>query len=87
MTRPWDDEERCCFGYVMAEVRKWQEAGRSGYNMPVLRGELLERLEKLADNWTREHCTCCDGTGKCTDGYDKWDCVACEPKHPSNVDA
>ena len=87
MPRPLHDEELFCFGYVMAEVRKWQEEGRLGFCLPVLRGELLDRLERLSDEWTREHCTCCDGTGKCTDGYDKWDCAACEPLHPSNADA
>ena len=87
MARPWNEEERACFEYVMATVRKWQEEGRSGFSLPVLRGELLDRLEKVTDEWWREKCACCDGTGRCTDGYDKWDCAACEPKHPSNVDA
>lgn len=53
MGRPLNDEEIYCFGCVIAEVRKWQEEGRLGFCLPVLRGELLDRLEKLADNWTR----------------------------------
>ena len=87
MARAWSDEERFCFGYVMGVVRKWQEEGRNGFSLPVLQGELLDRLERVSDEWEREHCTCCDGTGKCTDGYDKWNCAACEPLHPENIDA
>lgn len=34
---------------VLIEVKRWQESGRNGFCMPVLRGELLSNLEKLAN--------------------------------------
>ena len=68
-----------CFEYVLAVVRKWQEEGRSGFSLPVLKGESLNRLEAVSDAWVRDKCSWCHGTGKLGDGYDEWDCAHCEP--------
>jgi hypothetical protein len=37
---------------VIAEVKKWQENGRNGFCMPVLRGSTLENIEKLIHQGT-----------------------------------
>jgi hypothetical protein len=75
-------EEEACLMAVLGEVRKWQAGGRFGYSLPVIRGELLERLEKLSDKVTRDKCTRCSGKGE----HENMRCVACEPLHPSNMD-
>jgi hypothetical protein len=74
-----DDEEMDCFEYILAEVRRWQENGKNGFSLPVIQPPLLNRLEVISDRWIRDNCTCCGGTGSYDDGYEKSDCVACEP--------
>lgn len=66
-------------GDVLDIVDQWQRKGRIGYCLPVLRDDLLERLEALADERRRDGCTMCHGTGAISDGYDDWDCKHCEP--------
>lgn len=79
-----DDEELSCFEYILVGVRKWQEAGRSGFSLPVIQPPLLNRLEVISDRWTRDRCTCCDGTGRYSDGYETCDCTACSPLSGEN---
>lgn len=33
---------------VLALVRQWQSEGRNGHSLPVIRGELLEQLERIS---------------------------------------
>ena len=73
-----------CFEYVLAVVRKWQEEGRSGFSLPIINAELLVRLEVVSDEWVREKCSWCHGTGKLGDEY--WDCGHCDPLSPGPED-
>ena len=41
---------------VLDLVDKWQIDGRTGFCLPVIRGELLEKLEKLSDDRRMNSC-------------------------------
>ena len=42
-----DSNRHQAFRDVLALVRDWRDNGRCGFSLPVLRGELLDRLEKM----------------------------------------
>ena len=68
-------EEQVCI-QIAALVREWQEEGRNGHCLPVLRGELLKDLEVFADTFTRERCSWCYSKGAFDDGTT---CPHCKP--------
>lgn len=41
--------EQDVFEEVLALVRTWQDRGRSGFSLPVIRGELLDKLEDVIE--------------------------------------
>ena len=63
---------------VLDLVADWQEKGRTGYCLPVIRGELLAIMEGLVNERRRGNCTVCYGTGKITGHEDSWECQHCK---------
>ena len=53
---------------IAALVREWQEEGRNGYCLPVLRNELLQELEVFTDKFTRHRCSWCHSRGMFDNG-------------------
>ena len=61
---------------IAALVREWQEEGRNGHCLPVLRNELLQELEVFTDKFTRDRCSWCHSSGV----FDNGDtCPHCKP--------
>ena len=58
------------FEDVVALIAEWQEHGRLGFSLPVIRGQLLEDLEEFADIYRRENCEKCHGLGKWFSAYE-----------------
>jgi hypothetical protein len=70
----WD-----AFNAILDQVEEWQMKGRTGFCLPVIRGDLLTKLEELVDERRRDKCTFCYGTGFIQDYEDKWKCTHCMP--------
>lgn len=54
LNRLLDDRPNQLFEDVLNIVREWQRKGRSGHCLPVLSGDLLERLENAAKESERQ---------------------------------
>jgi hypothetical protein len=67
--------EQAALDEVLDLVNDWQQDGRNGHCMPVLRGKILEGLEALADERRRDNCNWCHSSGE----IDDMQCVHCKP--------
>ena len=64
------------FDEILDLIDEWQNDGRTGFCLPVIRGDLLASLEHLADERRRDKCTICNSTGKIEYGDS---CQHCKP--------
>lgn len=69
-------QEKAVLNEILDLIDEWQNAGRNGFCLPVIRGDLLTSLENLADERRRDKCTICNSTGKIE--YD-YTCQHCRP--------
>jgi len=70
------NQEKAALNEVLDLIDEWQNAGRTGFCLPVIRGGLLSSLEELADDRRRDKCTICNSTGKIEYGDS---CCHCRP--------
>ena len=71
----YSKESFALFNQVLDLAQDWQDKGRVGYCMPVIRADLLEALEEAVDDRRIERCTWCDGSRK----IDAMECSHCKP--------
>jgi hypothetical protein len=69
-------QEKAVLNDVIDLIEEWQNAGRTGFCLPVIRDDLLAALEELADERKRDKCTICNSTGKIEYGDS---CMHCRP--------